>query len=148
MIEMIVIRGPPEFSSDHFPLRTRLLQWTDCCHRGYLRGRRAFPLALEMGPIILANMMFQVLKDMEKPPPSLAREPRSQWILAGSLILIDSILDHLSQPYHEQNMPCTLTKAVQKLLAVDTCCRAEVAVEEIGDCLETPQGTPSDIQGV
>ena len=45
-------------------------------------------------------------------------------------------------------MTRTLTKAVIKYLAVDTHRRAEFVVEEIGDCLDTPQGTPSDLQVV
>ena len=40
-----------------------------------------------------------------------------------------------------------MKNAVQKLLAVDTLLREEVAVEEIGALLETPQVTPSYIHG-
>ena len=44
-------------------------------------------------------------------------------------------------------MARTLTKAVIKSLAVEKRCRAEGEVEDIRACLETPEGTLSDIQG-
>ena len=55
--------------------------------------------------------------------------------------LIDVRADHHHWPYHNQNMTHTLTKEVRKLLVVDK------PKDDIGACLETPQGTPSYLKG-
>ena len=70
----------------------------------------------------LGGVMIIVLKDMDKPSSTLTLAPRPQWIPDGILRLIDAIADHRRQPDHNQNVSHTLTKAVQKLLAVDTQC--------------------------
>ena len=47
-------------------------------------------------------------------------------------MLIDTRVDHCQKIDHNSNMACTLTREVQTVLAVDTCCRADVMLEEIG----------------
>ena len=66
-------------------------------------------------------------------------------MLAMSLRLIDARAEHRRQEYHSRNVAQTLTKAVRKFLMVDTHIRAEAVAEDIGSCLETPKGTPSDL---
>ena len=70
-----------------------------------------------------------------------------QCMLDGSLRLIDTRSDQRRRQDHNWNMACTLTRAVQKFMLVDTRYIAEVVVEEIGACLDSPQGTPSYLQG-
>ena len=65
---------------------------------------------------------------------------------AMSCRLIYARADHRKLPDHNRNVARTLTKSVRKSLEVDTCRRAELVTEDIGACLETPKGTPSDIQ--
>ena len=51
------------------------------------------------------------------------------------------------QTGYNQNMSCTLMRSVRRFLTADSCCRAEVDVEEIGTCLQTTQGKSPDLQG-
>ena len=46
MFKTIGIQYPRNFVSNHFPLQEELLVWPNRCHRRYLQGRRAFPLAI------------------------------------------------------------------------------------------------------
>ena len=84
---------------------------------------------------------------MSKPTPPLTHTLRPNLMLDMSLRLIDMRVDHRLQVYHNRNVSRTLTKAVRKSLVVDTCHRSEVVSEKIRECLETPKGTPSDLQG-
>ena len=81
--------------------------------------------------------MFQALTNIEKPTPPLTREPRTKWMSAMSLRLIDVKLDHHHQAVYNRNVTRTLTKAVRKSLMVDKYRRADTAAEEIGECLDT-----------
>ena len=73
--------------------------------QGYLRGSRTFLLALpDMGTLNLVGKKFQYLKAMEKHLPSLTRKPRPQYILAGSLRLIETRADHCRRSYHNRNV--------------------------------------------
>ena len=128
MFETVVIRDPQNFASDHFALQARLIRQPTRCQGGYLRGRRAFTLALGMVTTILVYTMFQALKDTEKPTPPLTRAPMPWWMLSDPLRLIGVRAYHRRRPDHNQNAERTLTKAVQKLMTVDTCRRAEVLV--------------------
>ena len=107
--------------------------------RRYLKGRRAFLLAIEKGPKSPVDTMFQVFKDMDK---LITHTPRPQWMLDISLRLIDVRADHRHQPDHNRNVPQNLTKAVRKSLVANKRRISEVASDEIGTCLETPHGTP------
>ena len=75
------------------------------------------------------DTIFQALKEVEKPTPLLTHSPRTQWVLAVLLRLIDARTDHLRQPDHSWNVARTLTKVARNLLVVDTGHRAEVAAE-------------------
>ena len=90
----------------------------------------------------LADTKFQTLQDMEKPLPPLTCTHRPQWMLAGSLQMIEDRADHRRRPDNNHNMARALTRAVQKSLVMDICHRAEVAAEDIGACLESPRVTP------
>ena len=60
LFEMVGIREPKNFESNHFALFKRLLQQQTCCHGGYLREIRAFPLTLKpMEPLNLVDTKFQ-----------------------------------------------------------------------------------------
>ena len=74
---MIGIRDPQNFTSEHFALQERFLLRLTQYREGYLKGIRSFPLALNTGPKILVDMVFQALKEMEKstPPITLALRP-------------------------------------------------------------------------
>ena len=100
-----------------------------------------------MGTLNLADKKFQALKTTEKPPSKLNRVTRPQFMLAGSLWLIDAIEDHFCRKDHNQNVARTLTRSVQQSLVVDNRHRAEVVTEEIRACLESPQGKTSYLQG-
>ena len=89
--------------------------------------------------------MFQALKYMDKPTPPLTRAPSPQRMSSMTLGFIDARADQFRQSYHNRNMERILTKAVIKLLVVDTHRREEIAAEDIRDFLETSQGTTSDI---
>ena len=52
-------------------------------------------------------------------------------------------MSNIPQPEHGMYTD----KVSENFFTVDTRRRAGVAAEEIGVCLETPQGTPSDLQG-
>ena len=71
-----------------------------------------------------------------------------QFMLAGSLRLINTRVDHRHRPDHNRNEAFNLTKKVKKSLAVDTVRRSEVTAEDMGDCLKTPKGALSDLQRV
>ena len=92
-----------------------------------------------------SGKIFQVLKELEKPPPPLTCAPRSKWMSAISLRLIDERSHHCCLADHNWNVERTLTKAVRKPLTVDIHRRVESAAEEVGVCLETPKGTESYI---
>ena len=87
------------------------------------------------------------MKEMEKLTPLRTHPPRAQWMLAMYLSLIYARADHHCQAYHNYNMVWNLIKAVRNSLMLDTFCRSVAAIEEIGACLETPNGTPSYLQG-
>ena len=147
MSEMIGIWYQQIFTSDQFSLPARFILQPTQCHGGYLKRRRAFPLSLETVTNSLADAMFQALKEMERPKPPLTRAPMPQWMSYKSLSMIDARSDHHRQPDYNHNVAWTLTKEVRNSFAVDTWLMAEVVAAEIGACLETPQGIPSDIQG-
>ena len=103
----------------------------------------------QTGPLNFIDINFQALKVMETPPsPTLTRAPRPQWMLERSLRLIDAQADYHRWTDHNGNVACALTRSVQQSLVVYTFRRIEVTVDEIGDCLEYPQGTPLDLQGM
>ena len=72
--------------------------------------------------------------------------PRPQWMLAGSLRLIYARADNCFRMDYNQNVAHPLTRAIIKSVAVDTCRRAEVATDEIGAYLDSPQGILSNLQ--
>ena len=148
MFETISIQDPQNLASDYFFLWAWLLRQPTCCHRGYLRGCRAFPITLpHTGTLNLFDTKFQALKVMDKPLPPLTCAPRPQWVLAGSLRLIVSRAYQHRLPYHNWNVARTLKRSVQKALVVDNHHREDVVAEEIWACLKYPQGTPSYLQG-
>ena len=66
---------------------------------------------------------------------------------AGSLQMIDAIAEHHRWPGPNRNVSRTMTRAVQQYLVLDNRLREKVAAEDIGDCVDSNQGTPSDLQG-
>ena len=83
-------------------------------------------------PRILADTMFQALKEMDKPTPPITCALRLQLISAMLLTLIDARADPHLRPYHNWNLEWTIKKTVINSLEVDTCWREEVTAEEIG----------------
>ena len=75
MFETIIIIDPQNFASDHFSLRSQLLQKTTLFYGGYLMGRQALALALDMVRKSLEDMMLKAQKEMEKPTPPLNHAP-------------------------------------------------------------------------
>ena len=71
----------------------------------------------------------------------------SQWMSEECLWLIYTRAAHNHWIGHTLNMPHTLTRAVCCYLEVDARRREEAAAEEIGACLDLPQGNTSDLQG-
>ena len=105
------------FSSDHFTMRTRLLQRPTLCHDHYLRGRRAFPLSIPAAEeLITADTKFQTLKDLELVPPKLKLFPRPLWMSPASIRLIDKIATFSRNPHHSQNVARGITRANRRPL--------------------------------
>ena len=63
------------------------------------------------------------------------------------LCLIDVRTSLLRQLDHNCNMSHTITWSVQRSLTAYSHCQVEVAVEDIGAFLETPQGMSPYLQG-
>ena len=152
MFETIYIRDPRNFASNHFELWAQLLLNPTYYNTGYLQGRCTLPLVLPQTRFLkLIDTKFQALKALETAsiPHShtLTYTLRPQWMSEGSLRLIDTRANNRRQPDHDRNVDRTLTRVVWKSLAVDTCCRVEVAAEEVGVWLEYPQINPSYLQG-
>ena len=87
------------------------------------------------------------MKAMEAPPSPCARATRPQWVSGVSLHMIDALTTLHLQPDHNCNLARTMTWSVQRSLTVDSLCQAKVDDEEIGNCLETTQGTLPYLQG-
>ena len=146
---MIGIQYPRNFASDHFSRRVWFMRQPTRCRGGYLRGRRAFPLALpKKGPLKPVDTKFQSLKALKTPSSPLNHLPKPQWVLEWSLRLIDTREDRHWQLDHNRNVARTMKREIRHYLEVDTARRADVTVEKISTCLESHQGTPSELQGV
>ena len=95
----------------------------------------------------LVDAKFQTLKALETSPPPTHLYTQEKVYFRR--ILVDNICTNrpLSlagpQPKHG---PCP-DKDSRRDLAVYKLSGSEVAVEDIGDCLDPPQGNPSDLQG-
>ena len=146
MFRTIGIQDPKRFTYDHFALQALLLRQPTQYHRGYLNWQRAFPILLKTVPKSLVDKMFQALKELEKPTPSLTYAWRLQWMSDMSLMQIFAREDHRCKSYHNRNMAQTLTKSVRNYLMVDTRLRTDATEEDIWACVETPKGMPSDLQ--
>ena len=70
-----------------------------------------------------------------------------QWMSEGCLWLIYTRAAHIHWIGHNLNMAHTLTRAYRCYLEVDARRSAENAAEDIGSCLDLPQGNTSDLQG-
>ena len=64
----------------------------------------------------------------------------------GSLRIIDTHADHFYQTDHNWNVARSLTMSYRQYLEENICHITEAVAEEIGACLESPQGTNSDLQ--
>ena len=148
MFKTISIQDPPQFVSNYFPLLIQFLRQPTCYYGGYLRGQPTLQLEItEEGPLNLTYKKFQALKETEKTQTTLTLSPRPQCMPAGYLRRIDAREYHRHRPRHNLNVAGTQTREVRQSLAVDNCCRSYVSKEEIEDCLDYPQVTPSGLQG-
>ena len=148
MFEIVGIRDPSNVLSNNFYLRTRLMHQPTRCHGGYLRGRRAFPLNLPPAETLkIVNTKFQEPKATGAPLSPYARAPIPQWMYEDSLRMIDARDDLRRHQDHNRNVACTIMRSVRRSLTVESRRRVDVDEEDIGACMETPNGTPLDIQG-
>ena len=111
--EMVVIRDIINCSSDQFALRYRILQCLMQCHGIYLRGCRAFPLALPAPDNLrLTDRKFQELKALYPTTSPLAHPPHSQWMSDTLTWLIDKRVALRCNPRHNRNVARTIPKSV------------------------------------
>lgn len=126
--QLVAIRDPRHFSTDHFMVIGKLYVQTPKSHKHYLRGRRRFPLrahaTASQQPI--DTLFAQVLANCERPKPTAPRK-RPTWLSHKTLQLLDQRCQFRRNPSHCQATARRLTRAINASIKLDRKTRTEEA---------------------
>jgi hypothetical protein len=140
LFEMVGLRDPSSYSTDHLMLRCRLLCQPTRCHKRYLQGRRQFPLKVpNMGPLTQADTLYRELKSLIHIPPPTPRTNPPQWMSATTLRLMDTRAALCRNKHHSRQEARRLTRQIKQSLKADWRHRAEDTARAIGDCLHSEE---------
>ena len=87
---LVAIREPRLVNSDHYMVMGELLIESPESYRWYTRPRSRMPLKLPIGPLSMADTLFQPVKAQHSPPPPKREWEMNDWISDRSWALMDA----------------------------------------------------------
>lgn len=137
LFKSIKMRKPRHFTSDHYMLIGKFLTMPAKVHKGYLRGRKAFPLKSDPDPCSPQDALFATLKKQTTPPPPATKKTRPHWITAPTLKAMDQRCSLRRHAAHCRAEARRLTRLVNSCLKADRKLRTEEAGAAIQAALDS-----------
>jgi exonuclease III len=145
LFELVGIRDPRHFNTDHFMVVGRYLVRPTPSHKLYLQGRKQLPLRpAKWGPPTQADHLFQEVKRNLPPTPSPQLPHRPSWLSATTLQAIDARCSLRRNPHHNRAEARRLTRFVNASVKEDRKRRTEEAGNAISQLLD--EAAPLDRQ--
>jgi exonuclease III len=136
LFEMVGIREPRYFNTDHHMVVGRYLVRPTPSHKLYLRGRKTFPLQRKWGPPTRADSLFQEVKQFLPPTPKQPQPHRPTWLSATTLQAVDARCSLRRNPHHDRTEARRLSRVVNASIKADRKRRTEEAGNAISALLD------------